>query len=75
MGIDTDIVQNTSSFRKQKYDDQHEIWAHALVIYSFDKVSYVLAASQMRPYVPTLTWAIVVNVSNYIQKIPNVQQW
>ena len=55
----------------QKYD-QHKMWAHALAIYSSTQFSMMLAASQRRPNVPKITRAPVVSVSNYIQKLPNV---
>jgi len=48
------------------------MWAHALSIYSSTKFSFSLVASQRRPNVPKLTRARVVSVSEYIQKIPNV---
>jgi hypothetical protein len=72
LGIDTGIVPKIVAFLLQKHDDQHEMWAHALAIYSSTQFSMMLAASQRRPNVPKLTGAPVVNVSNYIQKLPNV---
>jgi hypothetical protein len=56
----------------QKHDDQHKIWAHAVAIYSSTQSSMMLAASQRRPNVPKLTYAPVVGIFNYIQKLPNV---
>jgi hypothetical protein len=72
LGIDTGIVPKISSFSMHKHDDQHKIWAHALAIYSSTQFSISLAASQRRPHVPKLTGTSVVNVSNYIQKLSNV---
>ena len=48
------------------------MWAHALAIYGSDKVAFNLKASRFRPSVPTLFGTHVMNVSAYIQKIPNV---
>ncbi len=72
MGIDTGIVPNIDGFLMQKHDDQHKMWAHALAIYCSTRFSVLLAASQRRPNVPRLTWAPIVGISNYIQKLPNV---
>jgi hypothetical protein len=43
--IDTDIVPKIPGFPMQKHDDQHKMWAHALVIYSSTQFSFSLAAS------------------------------
>jgi hypothetical protein len=72
MGIGTCIVPKISGFLMQKHDDQKNIWAHALAIYNNTQVSLNLATSQKRPHVPKLSRASVGNVSNYVQKLPNV---
>jgi hypothetical protein len=72
LGIDTGIVPKIVGFPMQKHDDRHKMWAHALAIYSLTQFSMMLVASQRRPNVPKLTGAPVVSVSNYIQKLPNV---
>ena len=56
----------------QKHEDQHQLWAQALAIYGSDKVAAVLRTSRFRPHVPTLSRTPVINVSAYIQKLPNV---
>jgi hypothetical protein len=72
LGIDTGIVPKIAGFPMQKSDDQHKMWAHALAIYNSTQFSMLLAASQRRPNVPKLTGAPIVGISNYIQKLPNV---
>jgi hypothetical protein len=72
MAVDIGVVPKISGFSMQKHDDQHKMWAHALDIYSSSQFSFSLAASLSRPHVPILTGASVVNVSNYVQKLPNV---
>ena len=72
IGTDTGIVPKISGFQMQEHDDQHKMWAQASAIYSSTQFSISLAASQRRPHVPKLTGTSVVNVSNYIQKLSNV---
>jgi hypothetical protein len=48
------------------------MWTHALAIYSPAQFSLMMAASQRRPNVPKMTGAPVVSISNYMQKLPNV---
>jgi len=72
LDIETSIVPRIVGFPMQKHDDQHKMGAHALAIYSSTQFSFSLVASQRRPNVPKLTRAPVVSVSNYIQKLPNV---
>jgi hypothetical protein len=72
LGIDTGIVSKIAGFPMQKHDDQHKMWAHALAIYSSTQFSVLLAAFQRRPNVPKLTETPIVGISNYIQKLPNV---
>ena len=59
-------------FSMQKHDDKHKMWAYALAIYSSTQFSVLLAASQRRPNVPKLIETSIVGISNYIQKLPNV---
>ena len=68
LGIAPGIVPKIDGFPMQKHDDQHQMWAHALAIYSSTQISMMLVASQRRPNVPKLTGAPVASVSNYIQK-------
>jgi len=72
LGIGIGIVPKIVGFPLQKHDDQHKMWAHALAIYSSTQSSLMLAASQRRPNVPKMTGAPFVSISNYIQKLPNV---
>jgi hypothetical protein len=72
LGIDTGIVPKIVGFPMHKHEDQHKMWAHALAIYISTQFSVLLAASQRRPNVPRLKEAPVVGISNYIQKLPNV---
>ena len=72
LGIDTIIVPKIVDFSMQKHDDQHKMWAHALAIHSSTLLSILLTASQRRPNIPKHARTPVVNVSNYIQKLPNV---
>jgi hypothetical protein len=48
------------------------MWAHDLAIYSYPQVSFNLVAFERQPHVPKLSGAYAINVSNYIQKLPNV---
>ena len=72
LGIDTDIIPKISGYNMQKHEDRHQLWANALAIYGLDKVAFNLKASRFRPCVPTLSGTPVMNVSVYIQKLPNV---
>ena len=72
LGIGTCIVQIIASFSTQKYDDQHKLWAHALAIYGFSAFAINLKASRSRPNVPRLSGTPDLNVSPYVEKLPNV---
>jgi hypothetical protein len=54
----------------QKHEDRHHLWAHALAICGSDKVAFNLRTSRFRPG-PVLFGTHVLNVSAYIQKLPN----
>jgi len=72
VGIDTGIVQKIAGFHKQKYDDQHKLWAHALAIYGSSAFAVNLKTSRSRPNVPWLFATPALTVSAYVQKLPNV---
>ena len=72
LGIDIGIVPKISSYNMQKHEDRHRLWAHALAIYGSSNVSLNLGTSRLRQDVPMLSRAPVLNVSAYIQKLPNV---
>jgi hypothetical protein len=75
LGIDTGIVPKISGYKMQKHEDRHQLWAHALAIYGSDKFAFNLRTSRFRPSVHTLSRTHrthVMNVSAYIQKLPNV---
>jgi hypothetical protein len=72
LGIDTGIVPKISGYHIQKHEDRHQLWTHALAIYGSDKVAFTLRTSRLRPHIPTLSGTHVMNVSAYIQKLPNV---
>ena len=55
----------------QKHEDRHRLWAQALAYYGSNKVAAVLRTSRLRPHVPTLSGTLVINVSAYIQNLPN----
>jgi hypothetical protein len=72
LGIDTGIIPKISGHNMQKYEDKHQLWAHALAIYGSDKGAFLLRASRFRPVIPTLSGTPAMNVFAYIQKLPNV---
>ncbi len=72
LGIDTGVVPKNSGYNMQKDEDRHQLWAHALAIYGSDKFAFSLRTSRFRPDVPILSRTPVMNVSAYIQKLPNV---
>ncbi len=61
-----------SGYNMQKHEDKHQLWAQALAIYGLDKVAFNLRASRFRPDVLTISGTPIMNVSAYIQKLPNV---
>ena len=72
LGIDPGIVPINVGYNMQKHDDRHNLWAHALGIYGSSKMAFHLQTSRLRPDVPKLSWTPVLNVSAYVQKLPNV---
>ncbi len=56
----------------QRHEDHHRLWAHALDICGSPRLAYNLRTSRSRPDVPMLSRTPVLNVSAYIQKLPNV---
>ena len=42
VGINIGIVPNIYGFNKQKHDDKHKLWAHALSIYGSSKLAFNL---------------------------------
>ena len=56
----------------QKHDDQHKQWVHALAIHDSSAFAINVRTSRSRPHVPMLSGTPVLNVSAYIQKLPNV---
>jgi hypothetical protein len=72
LGIDTGIIPKILGHNMRMHEDRHQLWAHALAIYGSDKVSCRLRASRLRPGMPTLSGTPVINVSAYIQKLPNI---
>ncbi len=59
-------------YNVQTHDDHLKLWVHALAIYGSSKFAFALKTSRLRPDVPKIFEAPVLNVSAYIQKIPNV---
>jgi hypothetical protein len=72
LGIDTGIVPKVSGFNTQKHEDRHQLWTHVISIYGLNKVAFNLKPSRLRLDVPTLSRTHVLNVSTYIQNLPNV---
>ena len=72
LGIDTGIVPKIFGFNMQNHDDQHKLWTHALAIYGSSKADVNLKTSRSKPDVPMLSGTPVLNVSTYVQKLPNV---
>jgi hypothetical protein len=56
----------------QTHDDQHKLWAHALPIYGSSAFVVNLRSSKSRSRVPMIFGTPVLNLSAYIQKLPNV---
>jgi len=56
----------------QKHDDRHKLWARALAIYGSFKMSFHMQTSRFIPDVSTLSRTPALDVSAYIQKLPNV---
>jgi hypothetical protein len=65
-------VQKIDGFHMQRHNDQHKLWAHALAIYGSSAFAINLKTSRSRPDVPRLSGTPVLNVSAYVQKLPNV---
>ena len=72
LGIDTSIVPKDAGFNIQKRDDQHKLWAHALAIYGSFAFAFSLKHSESKSHVPMLSRTSILNVSAYIQNVPNV---
>ena len=72
LDIDTCILPKNVGFIMQKHDDQHKQWAHALAIHDSSAFAINVRTSRSRPHVPMLSGTPVLNVSAYIQKLPNV---
>jgi hypothetical protein len=73
LGIDTGIMPTNAGFNMQKHDDRHKLWAHALAIYGSSKMLFRLQTSRFRHDVPIkLSGTLVLNVSTYVHKLPNV---
>ncbi len=72
--IDNGIVPKIIDYQMQKHDEHHKLWAQALAIYSSSKVAFNLKTSNSirRLNVRSLSGTPVMNVSAYIQNIPNV---
>jgi len=66
------LYQTFDGFNMQKYDDQHKLWAHALAIYGSSAFAFRLKTSKSIPRVPMLLGAPILNVSAYIQTLPNL---
>jgi hypothetical protein len=72
LGIDTGIAPKISGFKMQMHDYQHILWAHTLAIYGSCEMTFNLKTSNNRADDPKLYRTPVVNISAYIQKLPNV---
>jgi len=72
LGIDTSIEPKISGFNMQKHVDQHKPWARALAIYGSFQLAFSLKTSNRRLDILKLSGTSILNVSAYIQKIPNV---
>ena len=59
-------------FKMHKHDDQHKLWALALAIYGYSAFTINIRTSRSRLDVPRLSGTPVLNVSAYVQKLPNV---
>ena len=72
VGIATSIVPKIVGFKMEKHDDQFKLWTRALAIYGSSKMAFNLKTSNNKPDVPKLSGTPVLNISAYIQKLPNV---
>jgi hypothetical protein len=72
LGIGTGIVPNINGLNMQKHNDQHKLWAHALAIYFSSVYAINMRTFRSRFDVSKLSRTPVLNVSAYIQKLPNV---
>jgi len=72
LGNDIGIVPNCSGYNMQKHEDSHQLWAQPLAIHGSSNVAFNLRTSRIRPDVPKLSRTPDLNVSAYIQKLPNV---
>ena len=71
VGVDTCIVPKMSCYNMQKHEDRYQLWRHALAICGLDKVAFSLRNSIFKPG-QVLSGTPVLNVSAYIQKLPNI---
>ena len=72
LGIDTGMIQKNYGFNMQKHDDQHKLWAHAFSIYGSSAFAFGLKTCISILDVPRLSGTPVLNISAYVQKLPNV---